>query len=135
VARHFFHLPYLSADMEFKPQGNGFHIQSHRAASDVAPAAEFAASYKPVGPTFQAEKGSLEYFLVERFVMFSVSPGGIIYRGHEHHLPWKLRGAEAEIKTNTISQAAGIKLPEAPPLLHFSAGTHDVTWPPLPLCS
>jgi len=134
VARHFFHLPYLSASMEFSQVGDGFHIQSRRAASDVAPAADFAARYKPVGRAFEAKKGTLEYFLVERFVMFSVSPGGIVFGGHEHHLPWKLQRAQAEIEVNTIPRAAGIDLPPAPPLLHFSAGTHDVTWPPLPLC-
>ncbi len=134
VARHFFHLPYLSANIEFSRKGDGFHVRSHRPASDVAPAAEFTAGYQPVGPTFEVKKGTLEYFLVERFVMFSVSPGGIIFGGHEHHLPWKLQRAEAEIETNTIPRAAGIELPGTPPLLHFSTGTHDITWPPLPLC-
>ena len=133
TARHLFHLPYLYATMKLRRQANGFHIKSHRAASEIAPAADFVASYQPTGETFLPEPGSLEHFLVERYTLFSESPLGILYQGDSYHPLWELQPVEVKIKTNTILQAAGIELPNTDPLSHYSPGTQSILWPVLPI--
>jgi uncharacterized protein YqjF (DUF2071 family) len=132
VGKHLFHLPYRRARMEFKGQGGGFHIDSHRPLSESAPVADFVGDYRPIGVAFQAESGTPEHFLTERYTLFAEGLGGILYRGDLHHLPWELKEAEAEIQINTIPRAAGIELPETKPMAHFSPGTDSILWPVIP---
>ena len=65
-----------------------------------------------------ARVGSLEEFLVERYRLFTVADGAV-RRVEIDHAPWQLRGAEAEIEINTMAAAAGIALPDQPPMVHF----------------
>jgi len=44
-------------------------------------------------------------------------------------VPWPLQDAEAEIEANTMAAAAGITLPDVPPLLHFSRKLEVRVWP------
>jgi hypothetical protein len=52
-----------------------------------------------------------------------------VYRAEIHHEQWPLQDAEAEISTNSMALAAGTKLPEIPPLLHFSKQLQVLIWP------
>ena len=132
VAGNIFQLPYLNAKVELTKRKNSIYFQCRRPASDTTPAAEFVGSYWPVGRPSQAKPGSLEYFLVERYVLFVKGLGNLIYWGAVHHLPWKIQSVEVEIETNTIPAAAGIELPETNPLLYYAAGRNVITWPVLP---
>jgi hypothetical protein len=118
VADKFFHLPYLYADMKLSHQDGRFHMRSRRPISDDAPAAEYAASYRPTGQPALTKEGSLEHFLVERYAFFTEGPEGVVYKGAIHHAPWEVQSVEAEIETNTIPGAVGIKLPDAEPNWH-----------------
>jgi len=40
-----------------------------------------------------------------------------------------LQDAEAEIETNTVASAAGLTLPNSPPLCHFSRELKVLIWP------
>ena len=53
----------------------------------------------------------------------------MIYRSEIHHQPWPLQDAAAEITTETMAQAAGIKLPTSFPRLHFSKYLKVLIWP------
>jgi uncharacterized protein YqjF (DUF2071 family) len=65
-----------------------------------------------------AALGSLEYFLVERYVLYSVARGRL-YRGRIHHAPWPLQGADVTFLEETLLAAAGIARPEGRPLAHY----------------
>ena len=52
------------------------------------------------------------------------------YRLDIHHPPWPLQRAEADIARNTMTSAAGLALPPARPLLHFSKRQDMVGWLP-----
>jgi len=133
VADKLFQLPYLYADMKFSCQCGHFRMQSRRPKSDKAPAAEFAANYKPTGQPTVTREGSLEHFLVERYAFFAEDASGVLYKGALHHAPWQVQSVEAHIQTNTIPQAAGIKLPQAEPNCHYSPGTQSILWPVVPI--
>jgi uncharacterized protein len=75
------------------------------------------------------ERGSVEYFLTERYCLYTVHQGEVL-RAYIHHVPWQLQEAEAEIEINTMAQAAGIDLPEIQPLLHFSRTIEVLVWWP-----
>ena len=74
--------------------------------------------YAPRGPVTSAALGSLEYFLVERYVLYSVARGRL-YRGRIQHAPWPLQGADVPYLEETLLAAAGIARPEGTPLAHY----------------
>lgn len=128
VARTLFNLPYYSALMDVAPEGEWIKYSSRRMAGECANA-DFKARYRPVAPVHAAEPGSLEYFLTERYCLYTVDETFHLRRLEIHHLPWRLQPAEATIEANTMAAAAGIRLPSMAPLLHFSKRQDIVAWP------
>ena len=133
IARTWFHLPYFHANMKCEQVlGISEVPDTLRYASNRihrnAPPANFAAKYKPIAEPFDAQPGSLEYFLTARYCLYTSDSKGNIYRGEIHHAPWPLQLAEAEVMTNTMTHWLDITLPDVPPLLHFSRKLEVVVW-------
>lgn len=128
AARHFVHLPYFNAEMEIKEESEKFYYFSSR--KNQPRPVRFEAVYEPVSDPYEAESGSLEQWLTERYCLYSQSPGGEIYRLEIHHWPWLLQKAKAEFPSNTLTDPFGIQLPETPPLLHFSYKQKVINWLP-----
>jgi uncharacterized protein YqjF (DUF2071 family) len=126
-ARTLFNLPYFRADMSVSTSGGDVHYRSRRLAK---PHAEFVATYRGHGDTHLAVPGTLEHFLTERYCLYGLNHRSIPYRLEIHHLPWPLESASAEIVSNTMTDAAGLRLPDAPPLLHFAKRLDVIAWPP-----
>lgn len=118
AARTWFGLPYFDAKIRCWPDGEAIHYDSRRTHRG-APAAEFKASYRPVGDAASASDGSLEEFLVERYSLFSQRRGTVL-KGDIYHEPWPLQQAVAEFEVNTMLDGLQIELPKRPPILHFS---------------
>lgn len=108
LARLGFHLPYFDAQMWSAEHGNVTEYASVRTHTGVTQGA-FAAAYRPIGPAFEAEAGSLEEWLTERYFLFSAA-GNKIYRGPIWHSRWPLQRAEAEIRVNTLPDLIGMKV-------------------------
>ena len=127
VARTMFNLPSFSAKMTVKERDGWIDYESRRSSSS-GPAADFVARYRPTGDAGPPIKGTLEYFLAERYCLFTVDSSFHACRVDIHHPPWPLQLAEAEISVNTMADAAGIRLPAIAPLLHFSKRQDMVGW-------
>jgi uncharacterized protein YqjF (DUF2071 family) len=128
TARALFNLPYYSAAMNVRPQGDTVEYDSRR--EDGPLAAVFSATYRAIGASFSAVSGSLEYFLTERYCLYNLNHRGTPYRLDIHHPPWPLQAAEAQFTRNTMAGAAGVSLPDTMPLLHFSRRLDMVAWAP-----
>ena len=129
AARASYDLPYLQAEMTVKLEPGSTVIEySSRRLQGPRPA-EFRGRYWPISGPRQREKGSLEYFLTERYCLYVVRSGKV-FRAYIHHVPWPLQDAEAEINLNTMAHAAGIELPAVKPLLHFSKLIGVLIWLP-----
>ena len=128
-ARKFYHLPYYFASMQIEKQGEAFRYSSAR--NEGPRPGEFRARYWPVSAPRRWEKGGLEYFLSERYCLYTVYRETVL-RAFIHHLPWPLQNADAEIETNTVALADGIELPEQKPLLHYSRDLEVLIWWPEP---
>ncbi len=128
AARRAYRLPYFHARMRITRRGPAVHYRSERVSSDGAPA-EFEAEYGPAGEVFKPEPGSLEYFLTERYCLYTVDEEGRPLRGEIQHPPWPLQTAEATIARNTMTSPWGIELPDEEPLLHLSRLQNVVIWP------
>jgi uncharacterized protein YqjF (DUF2071 family) len=126
-ARALLNLPYYLASMQIERRAH-VRYRSRRAGA-AGGLGEFTATYQPAGATFQPSRGSLEYFLTERYCLYGASRHGALYRLEIHHPPWDLQPAEAEIARNTMADAAGMTLPRGAPLLHFARQQRMIAWP------
>src|SRR5687768_422375 len=85
-ARWLFHLAYFDATMRCtrgdaaEGGGDWVNYQSTRTHRS-APAAEFTARYRPTGSVFAARPGTLDYFLTERYCLYSADRAGRVHRG------------------------------------------------------
>lgn len=124
AARAVYHLPYFHARMCVNVAGDKVIYSSRRHSGH----AELAAEYHPVAPVRIRERSSLEYWLSERYCLYTVHRGRV-YRGEIHHLPWPLQDAAAQWQENTMAAVAGIRLPGTEALLHFSKRQEVLIWP------
>jgi uncharacterized protein len=125
-ARRLYKLPYFRARMSLQQRGTRVTFESTRSEAGAHRRA-FQASYRPVGPTFEAQSGTLEYFLTERYCLYTVE-GRRLYRAEIHHPPWQISPADALIEENTMVPAP-VELPQAGPLLHYSPRQDALVWP------
>jgi len=118
VARRMYKLPYFHARMSASRRGEWVDYECSR----IGEAGRvFSGSYRPAGAVFNAEPGSLEWFLTERYCLYAASGD----RAEIHHALWDLQPAEAEIGLASISP---LEL-RGEPLLHFSRRQDVVIWP------
>jgi uncharacterized protein YqjF (DUF2071 family) len=130
-ARTWYRLPYFFAASALVEDGDRFEFTSARAHTGAAPAA-FRAVYGPSGPVEYARRGTLGWWLTERYCLYAVDERGTIDRAEIHHAPWPLQATEIEIRENTMAEPLGLVLP-APALVHY-ARTIDVSiWRPRPV--
>jgi uncharacterized protein YqjF (DUF2071 family) len=126
-AKTAFHLPYFVADIECTEQRSELSYRSRRGGTTSA---QFQAIYSPAGRVFEPAVDSLEYWLTERYCLYTLDADSRAYRVEIHHRPWQLHRAEARIGLNTMADAAGIRLPSMKPLLHFSRRLDVLNWSP-----
>jgi uncharacterized protein YqjF (DUF2071 family) len=122
-----FHLPYYLADIRVEDDRGRISFRSSRKRGEQA---EFTAKYSPTGALFEATPGTIEYFLTERYCLYTQDSAANAYRVEVHHAPWQLQNAEAEISVNTMVDAAGLRLPSMAPLLHYARRMDVITWAP-----
>jgi uncharacterized protein YqjF (DUF2071 family) len=127
-ARRFYHLPYFYASMTVYEVGGAIDYSSHRRDRHGHPA-DLVARYEPAGEVFQPEPGSLEYFLTERYCLYTLDRSRRVRIAEIHHPPWPLQMADAEFQINTMAAAAGLTLPPITPWLHFAKRQDMVAWP------
>jgi uncharacterized protein YqjF (DUF2071 family) len=128
IARAWFHLPYFRARMRCVWEHGWLKYRSERTHRG-APTAALNVRYQPIGNAFKATRGSLEYFLTERYCLYSAWRRRL-YRGEIHHAAWELQSAEAEFAQNTMATTLGMALLGDAPLLHFARLQEMVAWAP-----
>jgi uncharacterized protein YqjF (DUF2071 family) len=126
-ARTIFHLPYYFANMarETAPDGT-VRYKSRRlfTRENIVFQASYRGSGRLATPSLP---GSIEYFLTERYCLFTTFRGRVLV-GNIHHKPWPLESAEAEIRSNRLAAPHGLVLPSQAPLLHFSRSLQVYIW-------
>ena len=122
IARLFFHLPYYWSHMDLREQEGGRFVYESERHLTKRPV-RFCAEYRSLGPTralAQSTPGTIEYFLTERYRLYTNGKKGRLLQGDIHHVPWPLEAAEAEFKANDLPAAHGLHLPDTPPLLFYA---------------
>jgi uncharacterized protein YqjF (DUF2071 family) len=126
--RQFFFLPYHRAEMSLKQEGQKILYHSRRTSTDAPPAVFDAAwQYGEMLPS--AEPDSLEFFLTERYCLYSVFKEQL-YRCRVFHQPWPLRAAEVSAHNSTMLEATGLQhAPAGDPLVHYAEELKVDIWP------
>ena len=123
-ARTLFHLPYYHSDIHLEQQGKTVIYQTKRVDSPAA----FSASWNTGDDLPQAKPDSLEFFLVERYCLYTADSDKL-YRCRILHQPWPLHRAELLNHRSTLIEAAGLPTPLGEPLLHGGGPVHVKIWP------
>jgi uncharacterized protein len=131
-ARVAFHLPYFRAHMSLERRERTIHFASRRAprrAPTVAAPAEFEAVWTVGERLPRSEPGSLEFFLIERYCLYSARAGRL-YRVRIFHSPWPLHAARLLSCRSTMIESQGLPSLEGGPLLHQQGEPLKVrVWP------
>jgi uncharacterized protein YqjF (DUF2071 family) len=131
AGRAFYRLPYHWAEMRMEQRTErefSFYSRRRFAGRPVV----FKARYHGLGPSAklaECRPGTLEYFLMERYCLFSTSRAGQPIRANLHHSSWPLEEAEAEIEQNDLAEVLGLRLPDQKPVLHYSRELAVYVWP------
>jgi len=128
TARTLVHLPYFWSSMHVGHDGERVRYDSRRRFSRSR--VDFRGAYWPEGAVQEAVPGTLEHFLTARYCLYARRPDRRLERLEVHHWPWPLQPAAADIDTNTVLEAQGIRKPASRPLLHFSRRLDVVGWAP-----
>jgi uncharacterized protein YqjF (DUF2071 family) len=126
AARSFFRLPYFYARFRLALEAGEIFYACERG---VPANMEFECRYAPVNEAARsAAPGTLEHWLTERYCLYTVT-GRSVFRAEIQHLPWPLQNAEGRLIVSTIAEAAGLRLPDRAPLLHFARRQDVLVWP------
>ncbi|HUD55935.1 MAG TPA: DUF2071 domain-containing protein [Terracidiphilus sp.] len=132
VARSFYRMPYYWAEMRIDAHSEReFSFFSRRRF--VSKPVIFKARYRGLGPTrklAESRCGTIEYFLTERYCLFTHNTAGELVRANVHHVPWPLEDAAAEIEVNDLPASIGIDIQDQEPILHYSRRLAVYMWPP-----
>ena len=123
-ARSFFHLPYYNADIEM----DGKRKIKYRLKRRDEPAAQFKADWKVGDALPQSQPGSREFFLTERYLLYTEFEGDL-YQARIYHEPWQLYEAELIDWGSTMLEAKQITQPKAQPILHHAEEISVDIWP------
>jgi uncharacterized protein YqjF (DUF2071 family) len=125
-ARIAYRLAYFHARMRVDRHGDDVSFRSERSGD---PDAVFDAQWRLGPPRASAEPGSLEFFLIERYVLYSGER--TMLRARIHHRPWPLRDVTVLRLASTLLEADGLPSPPTSVLAHAQAEPFDVEiWPP-----
>jgi uncharacterized protein len=128
-ARLGFHLPYYQARMGMEEEGGTVRFRSRR-SHPGAPAAEFHGEWSLGERLPEAEPGTLDYFLIERYCLYAAH-GERLSRARIHHEPWPLRRASVARISSTMLESHGLPTPSDAPLVHAQAAPlHVEIWAP-----
>jgi len=122
IARHFFHLPYFHAKMRATRSSGAVEYRSQRRG--IPALSSFA--WQPRGDPREAAPGSLEFFLVERYALFSTDRSGALHCGRVHHQPYRMSHAIVPEFSVEPARQAGFEL-AGPPISMLCARKVDVS--------
>jgi len=125
VARRRWHLNYYHSRMTIRRAGTRRTYTGHRRCTG-SQTADYTITAE-VGDPIACEDtemppGTLEHFLVERYLLFTQHPDGLLLRGEVRHDPYPLFTATARQCEESLTKAAGITVSGPPAHAVFSPG-------------
>jgi uncharacterized protein YqjF (DUF2071 family) len=127
IARIGYYLPYFDAEMSATVDADGMiDYRCQRRRHPKATRFWYGGSGQP----HFAQPGTLEFFLVERYLLFARDPAsGDIHCGRVHHTPYPLLTPKLAAFDTVMFELAGLPVPAGDPEhIHFSRGVDVKTY-------
>jgi uncharacterized protein YqjF (DUF2071 family) len=124
-ARAFYHLPYRQAEITLERTPP---ITDYRVKRTTHPEAVFHARWSETGDDFKAAPGTLEFFLTERYMLFTEHKR-TLFQCRIHHEAWPLREARLETLETSLLDANGLPEPADEPIVVAGGPVHVEVWP------
>ena len=131
LGRFWFHLPYfyarMSLDAVARPAGGWMLRYASSRIYPRSPTASAQICAEVTGPVVPAVPGSLEFFLAERYLLYTLGrtasgaagPPALL-RGRVHHSSYPLQEARLVSLDESALAAAGFERPATAPLVHYA---------------
>lgn len=116
AARRFFHLNYQYARMESQRDEETGWTEFRSMRQGATPENECRFRYRAAGTAAPAAPESFEFFLVERYVLFSRSPRGVLFTGTVAHEPYQVSPVELPQWSDALFPLQGFTQPNRPPV-------------------
>jgi uncharacterized protein YqjF (DUF2071 family) len=133
AARALYKLPYFDSSMSFDASEDPLP-QIEMAAERTDPRGQLPANahlrYAPAdGVISHAVLNTVEFFLLERYILYSADEHHNLYRARVHHEPYPIQRVEVAQLDETLVWAAGIKRGQEMPIRHYSSGVEVKVYP------
>jgi uncharacterized protein len=126
-ARAVYQLPYHRAEIDFEIESSPErYVFSSRRRQGMG---RCTATYAPLGDPQEAVAGSIEDFLIERYVLFAGGPKRLI-KARVHHSPYPIQQVLAEGVEESLFAAAGLEPARGEPMVCYSRGVAVRIYPP-----
>ncbi|WP_343271042.1 YqjF family protein [Lentibacillus songyuanensis] len=116
-------LPYFYANMRMKKDQHTFTFESQRFGSHAA----FKASYQPTGEAFYPETNSLNYWLAERYFLWTKKQHRL-YQVGIHHQPWKMQQAQVHVEQPMLPNFLSNDVLNRAPLATYTPAKVALFW-------
>jgi len=128
IARKFFNLPYQHAVMSASRSDGELIYKSQRKGDDEDQKFRYP---NQLASSSEAEPGSLEFFLLERYRLYSVDREGRLYEGMVQHRPYQYEEVSVDDFPTRLFSLSGFQEPKIPPISSLIAEHVDVNIHPL----
>lgn len=133
AARAAYKLPYFNALIDFSASKDpmpliDFHSRREDPRGQMPAACR--ARYQPAeGAITHAVPGTLDFFLVERYILYAVDGEKSLYRARVHHQPYPIERVNVLELDETLVWAANVKRPESAPIRHYAREVNVKVYP------
>ena len=136
VARALWYLNYHQAAMWFERDGDVLRYRSCRRLSQgQSSSIEARLPSVDLTPPHHAEAGTLEHFLVERYLLYASADAGKLWRGQVHHSPYLIQSAELLHLEESLLAANDIHVSDPPCHVHYSRRVDVEVFPLIPVAT
>lgn len=133
AARAAYKLNYFHARIDFNVTGEGtptIDFVTKRDDPNGPKPANGHFRYAPMaGIVTPAAPGTLEFFLIERYILYTTDAQRTLYRARVHHQPYPIQRADVLDCDETLSWAAGIRRGTEQPLRHYASEVNVSVYP------
>lgn len=126
IAKRWFKLPYYPAQVTYEQNDRVIHCESIRKSNNTQ--IRFKGRLRPSHKIFHARSETLDFWLTERYCLYSIDTNKNVYCGEIHHRSWPLQKVDIEVEVNTLTSHLNIDLSNKKPITHFSTGVDSLIW-------
>jgi uncharacterized protein len=133
AARAAYKLPYFDSQIEFMTSDDALpaiDFRSHRTDARGPAPAHCHARYQPVeGPATASAPGTIEHFLIERYILYAEDEQHRLHRARVHHQPYPVQRAEVLALDETLVWATGVRRNDSVGLRHYAREVNVKVYP------